>query len=312
MSDAGRDIPSPRLAAALSWCRANRHFLAAAVLLGSAAIGWSVAVRVLKIVTRKEAVPWPAGVAVDEEFGMTSLPEKLGPYEFVAADGEIHRDPATGQPVKDGRPDGDVSVDEETMELLKIGTSTDEKNLPERKSNWLAIRQYRDSRVPPRQPFRYWRAEIYYYTGGGDLVPHIPEICGPAGGAVHLGSDSVQVSLPGTPGPWGGGPVEFRQARFQKTELNGTTSQYVQYYVFSLNGRPESSRNVVRLKLTSPFVRHAYFAKIQFAPLGPVVDQREADKAAKEFARHFLPEALKVLPMPADMERLGPEAADRE
>jgi hypothetical protein len=309
MSETDRNIPSSRVSAALSWCRGNRHFLAAAVILASAAVGWSVAVRVLKIVTRKEAVPWPAGVVVDEDFRMTSLPDKIGPYEFVAEDGEIHRDRETGEPVKDGRPDGDASVDEETMDLLKIGTGTDERNLPKRKSNWLAIRQYRDSRVAPRHPLRYWRAEIYYYTGGGDLVPHVPEICGPAGGAVHLGSQDVQISLPDAPGPWGSGAIGFRRARFQKIELNGATSQYVQYYVFSLNGHPESNRNMVRLRLTSPFVRHAYFAKIQFGPLGSVVDQREAERAAKEFARHFLPEALKALPMPADLERLNAEAA---
>ena len=31
----------------------------------------------------------------------------------------------------------------------------------------------------------------------------------------------------------------------------------------------------------------------------------EADKAAMEFARHFLPEALKTLPMSSDMAKLG-------
>lgn len=310
MSDTTANIPSSGPGAALSWCRANRHFVVAAVILGSAAVGWSVAVRMLEIVTRKEAVPWPAGVAVDEEFRMVSLPEKIGPYEFVTADGEIHRD-QDGRPVQDGRPDGEAEIDADTMELLKIGTGTDERNLPRRKSNWLAIRQYRDNRVPSGRPFRYWRAEIYYYTGGGDLVPHIPEICGPAGGAIHLGSENIRFSAPGAPEPWSG-PIELRRARFQRTELSGATSRYVQYYVFSLNGYPESSRNVVRLKLTSPFVKYAYFAKIQLAPLGAVIGQREADNAAMEFARHFLPEALKVLPMPADMARLGKEAAEGE
>jgi len=309
MSETDRNIPSSRLSAALSWCRGNRHFLAAAVILASAAVGWSVAVHVLKIVTRKEAVPWPAGVVVDEHFRMTSLPDRLGPYEFVAADGEIHRDPETGEPVKDGRPDGDASVDEETMELLKIGTSTDERNLPKRKSNWLTIRQYRDSRVAPGQPLRYWRAEIYYYTGGVDLVPHVFEICGPAAGAELLGTEKVPVRLSGAPDPWGSGPVELRGGRLEKAQLDGRKYRLAEYYIFSLNGRPENDRLKVRWKLMSPFVRHAYFAKIQFGPLGSVVDHREADRAAKEFARHFLPEALKVLPMPADLERLDAEAA---
>ena len=58
--------------AAMSWCRANRHFVAAAVLLGATAAGWSVAVRVLKIATRKYAVPWAEGVEVDGSFRMTT------------------------------------------------------------------------------------------------------------------------------------------------------------------------------------------------------------------------------------------------
>ena len=309
MSDASSRPPISRLADALSLCRANRHFLIAAVVLGTSALGWSLAVRVLEIATHKEAVPWPAGVRVDEDFRMVSLPDTFGSFEFVSADGELQRD-QSGRPIKDGRPDGETKVESETMELLKIGTSTDKANLPKRKSNWLSIRVYRDRRVKPGRALRYWRAEIYYHTGGVDVVPHVPEICGVAGGAVLLGSDDIQVTLPHAPGEWGGKPIDFRRTRFERTDLSGATSRYAQYYVFSLNGHPESSRNVVRLRLTSPFIRYAYFAKIQFAPLGSMIDARKTDEAAKEFARHFLPEALKTLPMPADVEKLDARTSD--
>jgi len=288
------------------------HFAVAVLVLGGSALGWSVAVRVLKIATHKKPVVWPKGVMVNDEFSMVSLPDKIGPYEFVDGDGEIHRD-EQGRPVRDGQPDGQASVEAETMELLKIGTSTDKKNLPERKSNWLAIRTYRDSRLRPGQRPRYWRAEIYYYTGGVDLVPHVPEICGVAGGAILIGSDKISIRLSGAPGDWGKNIVDFRRTRFEKTDLVGRKFRFTQYYVFSLNGRPECERYQVRWKLASPFIRRAYFAKIQFAPLGAVFDQREADEAAKEFARHFLPEALKVLPLPPDdVAASGTGVADRQ
>ena len=279
------------------------HFAVAAAILGIAAGGWSVAVEVLRIAVRKKAVPWPAGVEVDEEFRMVSLPGRLGPYQFVDKDGEIARDDR-GLPKKDGRPDGEIEIPDDLMEQLKIGTGTDETNRPERRSNWFVARFYRDARVPPNRPLRYWRLETYYYTGGVDVVPHVPEICLVAGGARLVSRRDMAVSVPSAPGEWGSRPVKLRRILFERSDYQGQTLQYAQYYVFSLNGEPETSREVVRLKLTSPFVRHAYFAKIQFGSLTPVFDPVRADEAARDFARHFLPHVLKVLPMPEEIEKL--------
>ena len=288
---------------ALRWCRDNRHFVVAAVILALTAAGWSVLVELAGWATMKQPVPWPAGVEVDDEFRMVSLPDRLGPYEFVSADGELARDPQ-GRPKKDGRPDGEGIVDDETMGLLKIGTGTDKRNRPKRRSNWFMVRTYRDSRLGPGQSFRYWRAEAYYYTGGVDLVPHVPEICGAAGGATLLSSSVIRVRVPSLPAPWNG-EIGLRRAVFEQTALGGGTARFVQYYVLSLNGEPETRRNVVRLRLASPFVKYAYFAKIQLGPLGRVADQRLADEAARDFARNYLPEILKAVAMPRDVEALS-------
>ena len=175
-------------------------------------------------------------------------------------------------------------------------------------SNWLAIRTYRGTRLPTRHPLRYWRLEVYYYTGGVDPVPHVPETCAVAGGAAYVGTVEFSVRVPDqAPAPWGGRDVVFNRAMFEKTDIRtGRTIQYVQYYTFSLNGRPENSRSAVRFALASPFLKHAYFAKIQFAPV-PVygaADPTAIDSPARDFARHFLPFVLKALPMPADVEKL--------
>jgi hypothetical protein len=304
MSEQARTPATTSASSVLSWCGANRHFVVAAVLLGATAAGWSVAVRVLKIATRKSAVVWAKGVEVDGTFRMTTLPDRMGPYELVTADGEVYHD--QGKPVIDGKPDGVPEMPKDVMELLKIGTSTDESNLAERKSNWLSVRIYRDSRLPKQHPLRYWRLEVYYYTGGVDLVPHVPEICAVAGGATHLRTEELGISVPGSAGAWGAGAIAFRRALFERTNRKGQAARFVQYYTFSLNGKPESRREMVRLRLTNPFVRHAYFAKIQFSPVPVYVLPRpeEADAGAAEFVRSFLPHVLASLPTAADIEAL--------
>ena len=288
----------------LAWSRANRHFLLAAAILVLAGAGWNAMVAAIGIVTLKEPVPWPAGVEVDEGFRTTSLPEAFGPYQFVSQDGELDVD-RKGDPVRDGKPDGLAVITKDTMELLGIGTYADEQNLPGRKSNWYSIRTYRDSRLPPSHPLRYWQLDVYYYTGGVDLVPHVPETCAVAGGADYIGTTDLDVpAAPGTPAPWADRSVPFRRALFQQNR-----TPFVQYYVFSLNGRPENDRKWVRWSLASPFVRHAYFAKIQFAPKPAppryvMASPAESDAAARDFATHFLPYVLKALPMPDDVQRL--------
>ena len=251
---------------------------------------------------------------------MTAMPDKMGPFEYVSADGELYPGKKPGTYVEDGKPDGQAEFDEELMSLLKIGTPTDTHNLPLRQSNWLSVRIYRDTRRPVGDPLRYWRLEVYYYTGGVDLVPHVPEKCAVASGADWMGTTPLPVVLPGETEPWGPKPLPLRRALFSKTD-GGYTQQFLQYYIFSFNGRPMYDRNQVRWALGNLFVKHAYFAKIQFAPLpvpywagnrlaGQLPDPAEADKGAADFAEHFMPSILKMLPMPQEIARLDAGAGD--
>jgi len=292
------------------------HFLVALAIIVLTAGGWQLAVNALELATEKAPVPWPAGVEVNDKFVITSMPDKMGPFEFVSADGELDFDPKTQGFRKDNLPDGEGEVAPDLMELLGIGTATDERNLPLRQSNWLSIRTYRDSRRPAGDPLRYWRLEVYYYTGGVDLVPHTPEICAVAGGAQWLGTTDMSVTIDGVEAPWGNTPLAFQRALFQRTDMQGAAvGQFIQYYIFCLNGSPKNSRNEVRFALGSLFVKHAYFAKVQFAPL-PAVQQQagrlvyaipdpaQADLAVADFVKYFMPYVLKTLPMPKDIERL--------
>ncbi len=279
------------------------HFaIAAGILLGTA-IGWPYALALLKFVTQKEAVAWPAHVMVNPDtFRWESFPEIFdGRFELVP-DGEFGSEP-------DGIPDGEILITEDVMESLGIGTSYDRTRVDARKSNWFITRLYRDNTKPYGHPMRYWRIDIYYYTGGLDTVPHIPERCFQAAGAVSLGSETIKLHTPKAKGLWGE-PVEWMRARFELPTRDGMSVRQVsEYYVFSLNGKPEPQWTNVRAGLTDPRVRYCYFSKIQFGPHGVnVTDVAKFDKAAEEFISYLMPAITAAFPTPEDVKAAGAAA----
>jgi len=277
----------------------DRHFLAAAVILAVTAAGWSMTINLLKWATFKESVPWPRDVQVSEDFRWVNLSDRMGPF-VLARDGELEKN-ADGTPKLDGRSDGDVILTEDVTEMLRIGTGFDKTRFAERRSNWYNVRFYRDSR--PASARRYWRLEVYYYTGGLDKVPHVPERCLIAGGARLLETRGVEFQAPKAPPCWQG--AKFNRTRYEYRDYSDDTlRQAVQYYTFSLNGRPEDSWKRVRLTLTYPWVRHCYFAKIQFAPWGEASDPEGTDIEAAEFVKEVLPNVLRGLPTSEDVDLL--------
>jgi len=275
----------------------NRHFVIAVSILVLATVGWYGVVKGRNLATTKEAVEWPEGLEVNGDCRATSMPDRVGPY-VLAEDGELEKND-DGTPKFDGRPDGEMVLPEDVMESLKINTVLDRRRLGERKSNWYFVGIYRDTRLEePGAPHRYWRVEVFYYTGGLDTVPHVPERCLVASGATLLDSDSVAFHIPSARPPWDK-PLTFRRTRYEVVDRLGLVGRhYAQYYAFSLNGKPEDSWKRVRLTLSYPWVRRCYFAKFQFAPLGSITDQAEMDRSSEDIARHFIPVLQDVLPMP--------------
>ena len=275
------------------------HFGIAAGLLGASAAGFEFSARVLNWAMQKESVPWPKNVVVDPEtFRLQILPDAIGNGRYVLAeDGEL-----TGS--KDGLPDGEREVADDVREALSIGTSWDKKRVGQRCSNWLLVRTYRDNTMPVGHPLRYWGLEIYYYTGALDTVPHVPERCLVAGGGTLVNSGDLRMSVPAAPSPWDE-PLKIRRTVYEMTDqASMVTRQYVQYYVFSLNGRPETSWEMVRLNLAYPWVRYCYLAKVQVYPYGPAENVAEVDKAAEDLIAAFLPTILQAIPMPQAVEAL--------
>jgi len=280
MSPSEKTQRPPPLKRTLAAVVGDRHFMVAAVILAVAAAGWGMTIRLLQWVTQKEPVPWARAVRVDGETRrLLSLPSQLGPYAMPDKRAEI-------------------VLRDEQLELAGMKTGYDnEERVARRRSNWYVIRTYRDERDGSGP--RAWQLAAYYYTGGIDKVPHVPERCLVAAGARWLGTTDITFNAPGMGGPWEK-PV-FRRAMFAQSGR-----KFVQYYIFSLNGRPEGSWEVVRATLSlSPWMKYCYFAKIQFAPKGEVTDLDQTDRAAAEFAKHFLPSMLEMLPTAKDVERLN-------
>ncbi len=281
------------------------HFAIAAAILASMTILWSHTMRAMNWATQKESVPWPAGILVDpDELRWTNLPDRIANRFVIAADGEF--------PWSDNGtlPDGEIILKDDVKEILGIGTSWDKSRYGRRESNWHVVRIYRDTRVPPGHPRRYWRLEVCYYTGRLDTVPHVPERCVRAAGATVTSSGKVTFSVPTVPAArrlWDK-PLSFRRVDYERTNTYGITSRHATYYIFSLNGKPENSWEQVRLTLAYPWIRRCYFAKIQFGPEGSVSNMEDTDLAAEDFMNYFLPVILRALPSDVDVAADSPGA----
>lgn len=281
---------------------AEKHFLVAVIVLALTAACWEFAVSFLHVVLAKAPVPWPACVEVNE-FRNVSFPTVLGSYRRLE-NGELPRPPSDTRP--EGVPDGESILQSDVLDTLGMGNGLDKSLMARRASNWYLSRIYVDTRESKDSPYRYWRADITYYTGGLDTVPHIPENCLAAGGAQIVGTEPVAMTVAGLPAPWD------RSVTFNRVEFASKSQVYAQYYVFSLNGQPEVLWTAVRGRLMDPLKRYCYFAKFQIGPLFPVADLDEANRKASDFADTMLSEVLKTLPTPQDIQQLESSGRSRK
>lgn len=292
-----------------SGSRGNFHFLLAAGILVIATTAWYSVIQAKGWWPLKKPVPWPVREEVVDGkkavWRMEVSPDSR--WLNMAADCPPFR-----KLQRSDFPDGDKDVDGEQiynssiLSSLNISGSLTASQLAARSSNWYMSRLYVDTRKERgASSLPIWHLDVTYYTGSMDLVPHTPEACLLAGGRKVVDSSPVvfRTKVDGPWSRWWNGRVKFQRVVSVDTKRNTRSSDY---YVFSFNGRPETSRLTVRRELTYPWVKHCYFAKIQFVSrTGQYADQEASDKAAEEFAGSILPEVLKALPTPDDVERLS-------
>ena len=143
-----------------------------------------------------------------------------------------------------------------------------------------------DTSVPPNDPLRYLNLLVSYYTGGGYLVPHTPDVCYLGSGyepSQQHSTTNLEIPRLDSPTAWellrvhtpGGADAEGNRLRrshtstvpvrvctFRKTAIFDRDEVSV-LYTFHGNGAFTATRDGVRLLMNMPGRTHAYFSKVE-------------------------------------------------
>lgn len=167
-----------------------------------------------------------------------------------------------------------------------------------------------DTRLEENEPGALIRLHIPYYTGQIDSVPHVPDRCFVAGGALpnlkqvmtarldarHIRANGADADALTEEGQWVNLPdtnVPMTIVRFASDanpELN-----YAVAYFFVANHDYVATPEGVRIKAFNPFDTHAYWAKVEVMPYG-VSDPEQTRRIVGEFLAYALPEIMLCLP----------------
>lgn len=134
---------------------------------------------------------------------------------------------------------------------------------------------------------------VTYYTGKPDLVPHVPDECFMAAGYDALSKRTAKLRVAGIGAP--GDEVHVRALQFRTPPKfqhgsTGSTDLTVMY-LFSANDQWGTTRNDVRLILSNPWQRYAYYAKIEVM----FSDDRLQHMATETQSLAALPDLLQTL-----------------
>lgn len=208
--------------------RAGARFWVCAVLLGASAVATHVLPPLIGVHLRKEAVPLKKPLAMLDV-------RKLGPrYERHTY----------------------------TDHVAALSSDTEDS---------LGTKEYAhvyvaDTTKARTDPTRVASLFITYYTGKPDMVPHVPDECYLAVGYDALGSRTEAVTVRGRNGADERVPIRVIRFRAPHNRRSASqTDEVAVLYFFSVNARYATSRDGVRLTLSDPFERFAYYAKIEIS-----------------------------------------------
>ena len=142
-----------------------------------------------------------------------------------------------------------------------------------------------DTSVRPDDPLRFADLFVTYYSGGGNLVPHTPDVC-------YLGNgynpsqahENMALRVPSVSSKTAKVPV--RVCSFVKTAIFDSRETTV-VYTFYCNGQFTGTRTGVRILLNDPSAAHAYFSKIEVS--FPGADRASAVEGARRLFDKVLP-----------------------
>lgn len=269
-------------------------FLAAVIVLGSAALGLNAATSFLKLHFKKLPVPLPVRSLSDPADG---IPAELGSWVQVSKDQPV--DPEVQQ----------VLATDQYLFRDYIDTRTWRGAKPRTLKN--AAPDERDTellRVETSEPESVLRVALTYYTGMADTVAHIPERCMVADGYEPSSYETKTIVCgvypDGTPRQ-----VSIRLIHFEDQTGHGRVSRDVAY-LFHVDGAYECDSLAVRRRLQSLSERYGYYAKVELMATTPVArDEAQHERivaAMRDFLTAALPEVEKRLPDWKRLHAAGP------
>lgn len=154
---------------------------------------------------------------------------------------------------------------------------------------WLLLDESRVSR-PTAEDLLY--LFVTYYTGKPDQVPHVPEQCMYGNGYTETRNREITIRVPGLPAKDQEIPIQV--LHFEKQALSRRSSRLVMY-TFRTNDTWCSGRDCVRSVVGNPFVRHAYFSKLELGFDLPEGGSEAAIEAKIAEGERFLKVVVPVL-----------------
>ncbi len=147
-----------------------------------------------------------------------------------------------------------------------------------------------DTTYKDRDPRRYARLFVSYYTGGADAVPHTPDICMLGSGYTIENADNTTIHVPGLTDD---GEVPVRAVTFVKSGIFAAESMTV-VYTFRTNNVFAATRQAVRMKVASLADRYSYYSKVEVifgsSDSNPVYPSPEQTRdAAEKLLSYVLP-----------------------
>lgn len=184
-------------------------------------------------------------------------------------------------------------------------------------------RVYEDVNWPANEPGRAIRLHLAYYTGTPDVVPHVPDRCFVAGGAVPRGQGFIDISLDPArymPDPESDGYIynatleriarvpalAFSARSFRYGESPNPEQQDSVFYFFAANGRFFPWSHDLRLYAFDPRDEYSYYCKIEVQVLpigGRNVEPQVAVERVNDLLTVILPEIMSCLPDWVEVQR---------
>jgi uncharacterized protein DUF3485 len=260
-------------------------FVAAALVLGIAAVGMNFAINYLALHFRKEPVDMRCSLD-----GPDGIPSNLGKWVLVSTDKPLDPDTehvlGTAKYIQRRYVNSDIVGADVIGHLMGLEGQERDRQLGELMS---------------RHPEAVIDMGIFYYTGMVDTVAHIPERCYIADGFDIKNSEIQHDQTVGTLPDGSPRKIDFSFLSFEDSSGRNRMPTNVAY-LFHVDGHYDSSSLGVRNSLASLTERYGYYAKVELKTLGTngdvstVENEQQALASMKDFLAALLPEVERIMP----------------